>query len=149
MVRMPDESSRPLVLIVDDYPDAREMYGAYLSLAGFDITQASNGVEALQHALDRPPDLILMDLSLPVMDGLEATRRLKADPRTSAIPVVGLSGHGIEGISADATAAGCVCFVAKPCLPEDVLAQIRRVLGARAAGVPDGRSSAGSRPART
>jgi CheY-like chemotaxis protein len=64
------------VLVVDDYPDAREMYGEYLQYSGYDVIEAANGMEALQKALDDKPDIILMDLSLPVMDGWEATRRL-------------------------------------------------------------------------
>src|SRR4029078_6901479 len=66
------------VLLVDDYPDAREMYSEYLQFSGFDVIEAANGMEALQRAADEAPDIILMDLSLPVMDGWEATRRLTA-----------------------------------------------------------------------
>src|SRR5438034_6144859 len=74
---MKDKTKRPRVLVVDDYPDAREMYSEYLEFSGFDVIQAVNGIEALQRAVDAAPDIILMDLSLPVMDGWEATRRLK------------------------------------------------------------------------
>src|SRR5207247_8490491 len=70
------KSDRPRVLVVDDYTDAREMYGEYLEYCGFEVVQASNGMEALQRAIDTKPDIILMDLSLPVMDGWDATRRL-------------------------------------------------------------------------
>jgi CheY-like chemotaxis protein len=123
-------TQRPCVLLVDDYPDAREMYGEYLEFSGFDIVQAANGAEAIQLAIDRQPDIILMDLSLPVMDGWEATRRLKADTRTASIPVVALTGHALDGISEGARKAGCDAFVTKPCLPEDLVVEIRRVLGA-------------------
>lgn len=116
------------VLVVDDYPDAREMYGEYLEYCGFEVVQASNGMEALQAALDASPDIILMDLSLPVMDGWEATRRLKADKRTASIPVVALTGHALAGISEGAKKAGCDAFVTKPCLPEDLVKEIQRVL---------------------
>jgi len=119
---------KPRVLVVDDYPDAREMYSEYLEYCGFAVTQAANGMEALQHALDTQPDIILMDLSLPVMDGWEATRRLKADKRTAQIPVVALTGHALAGISEGAKKAGCDAFVTKPCLPEDLVKEIRRVL---------------------
>ena len=71
------------VLVVDDYPDAREMYTEYLEYTGFEVVQAANGREALKQAIEARPDIILMDLSLPVMDGWEATRRLKADARTA------------------------------------------------------------------
>jgi len=113
---------------VDDYPDAREMYSEYLDFSGFDVIEAANGVEALQRAADDAPDIILMDLSLPVMDGWEATLRLKSDARTARIPVVALTGHASAGLSENAREAGCDAFVTKPCLPEDLVKEIRRVL---------------------
>ena len=120
---------RRRVLLVDDYPDAREMYREYLKFSGYDVVEASNGMEALQRAIETSPDIILMDLSLPVMDGWEATRRLKADARTAGIPVVALTGHALSGIFEGAAQAGCDAFVTKPCLPEDLVAEIRTVLG--------------------
>jgi two-component system cell cycle response regulator DivK len=125
---MTNKDQRPRVLIVDDYPDAREMYSEYLQYSGFDVVEAQNGQEALQRAVDEQPDIILMDLSLPVMDGWEATRRLKADKRTASIPVVALTGHALAGISDGAKKAGCDAFVTKPCLPEDLVKEIRKVL---------------------
>jgi len=121
---------RPRVLLVDDYPDAREMYAEYLEFSGFEVVEAENGMEALQRAVETSPDIILMDLSLPVMDGWEATRRLKADKRTAPIPVVALTGHALAGISEGAKKAGCDAFVTKPCLPEDLVREIRRILDA-------------------
>jgi CheY-like chemotaxis protein len=118
------------VLLVDDYQDAREMYCEYLMFSGFDVIEAGNGVEALERAVDSAPDVILMDLSLPVMDGWEATRRLKADRRTAGIPVLALTGHALAGISEGAKQAGCDGFVTKPCLPEDLVKEIRRILDA-------------------
>jgi len=123
---------RPRVLLVDDYPDAREMYSEYLQFSGFDVVEATNGIEALKHAIEAAPDIILMDLSLPVMDGWEATRRLKSDRRTAGIPVVALTGHALAGISEGARKAGCDAFVTKPCLPEDLVKEIRKVLDAGA-----------------
>jgi len=120
---------KPVVLLVDDYPDAREMYAEYLEFSGFEIIQAGNGVEAIERAQDSHPDVILMDLSLPVMDGWEATRRLKADERTKEIPVLAVTGHALTGVSNDAKNAGCDGFITKPCLPEDLVAEIRKVLG--------------------
>jgi CheY-like chemotaxis protein len=125
---MTSKALRPRVLLVDDYPDAREMYSEYLEFSGFDVVEAGNGMEALQRAVDTTPDIILMDLSLPVMDGWEATRRLKADQRTKAIPVVALTGHALAGISEGAKRAGCDAFVTKPCLPEDLVLEIRKIL---------------------
>src|SRR3954451_18087112 len=134
-------TDRPRVLLVDDYPDAREMYSEYLQFSGFDVVEAANGMEALQRAVDEAPDIILMDLSLPVMDGWEATRRLKADARTAHIPVVALTGHALAGISEGAKRAGCDAFVTKPCLPEDLVKEIRKVLDRGASPAPKGRRS--------
>ena len=125
------EPGKLRVLVVDDYPDAREMYAEYLQYSGFEVIEATNGAEALQRAIESMPDIILMDLSLPVMDGWEATRRLKADQRTAGIPVVALTGHALAGISDGAARAGCDAFVTKPCLPEDLVKEIRRALDPR------------------
>jgi CheY-like chemotaxis protein len=127
------KADRPRVLLVDDYPDAREMYAEYLEFSGFEVVEAENGMEALQRAVETSPDIILMDLSLPVMDGWEATRRLKADKRTAPIPVVALTGHALAGISEGAKKAGCDAFVTKPCLPEDLVKEIRKILESSAA----------------
>ena len=118
----------PLVLVVDDFQDNREMYAEYLAFSGFRVIQAANGKEALDQAFANRPDIIIMDLSLPVMDGWEATRRLKADQRTNAIPVVALTGHAMQGHSKGAMEAGCDAFVAKPCLPDQLVAEIRKML---------------------
>ena len=125
---MKNKANKPRVLVVDDYPDAREMYSEYLAYSGYEVIEAATGIEALQRAIDDQPDIILMDLSLPVMDGWEATRRLKADDRTAGIPVVALTGHALAGISEGAKRAGCDAFVTKPCLPEDLVHEIKRVL---------------------
>jgi two-component system, cell cycle response regulator DivK len=118
----------PLVLVVDDYQDAREMYSEYLEFSGFRVAEARNGLEALDKAFELLPDLILMDLSLPGMDGWEATRRLKADERTKRIPVVALTGHALAGHSEGARQAGCDAFVTKPCLPDALVIEIRKML---------------------
>ena len=138
---MTNKLQRPRVLLVDDYPDAREMYSEYLEFSGFDVVEAGNGMEALQRAVDTAPDIILMDLSLPVMDGWEATRRLKADQRTKAIPVVALTGHALAGISECAKQAGCDAFVTKPCLPEDLVREIRKILDAPSSSIVKARRS--------
>ena len=80
-------TSEPLVLVVDDYQDAREMYAEYLKASGFRVAEARTGIEAVAKAREVNPDCILMDLSLPGIDGWEATRQLKADPSTRHIPV--------------------------------------------------------------
>jgi two-component system, cell cycle response regulator DivK len=119
---------KPLVLVVDDYQDAREMYAEYLEFSGFTVVEATNGAEAIAKATELVPDVILMDLSLPVMDGWEATRRLKSDDRTKAIPVVALTGHALAGHSEGAKKAGCDAFVTKPCLPDALVVEVRRML---------------------
>ena len=118
----------PLILVVDDYQDAREMYAEYLQFSGFRVAEAKNGNEAVEKAFALKPDLILMDLSLPGMDGWEATRRLKADDATKRIPVVALTGHALAGASEGAKKAGCDSFVTKPCLPDDLVVEVRRML---------------------
>jgi CheY-like chemotaxis protein len=121
-------ADKPLVLVVDDFQDNREMYCEYLAFAGFRVIEAANGQEAVDQAFEKLPDVIIMDLSLPVMDGWEATRLLKKDARTRTIPVVALTGHALAGHSKGARDAGCDAFLAKPCLPDELVAEIRRVL---------------------
>ena len=124
------EQTNPLILVVDDYQDAREMYAEYLQFSGFRVAEARNGNEAVEKAFELRPDLILMDLSLPGKDGWEATRELKADERTRHIPVVALTGHALAGASEGAKKAGCDSFVTKPCLPDDLVVEVRRMLSA-------------------
>lgn len=120
--------SSPLVLVVEDYQDAREMYVAYLQFSGYRVAEATNGEEAIAQAQALLPDIILMDLALPKMDGWEATRRLKSDDRTRHIPVVALTGHALAGHADGAREAGCDAFVTKPCLPDELVAEIKRML---------------------
>ena len=134
------DQNAPLILVVDDYQDAREMYAEYLQFSGFRVAEAKNGNEAVEQAFALMPDLILMDLSLPGMDGWEATRRLKADPRTLEIPVIALTGHALAGHAKGATDAGCDGVLTKPCLPEKLVKEIQRLLDSRATGSkPDGK----------
>jgi two-component system cell cycle response regulator DivK len=118
----------PLVLVVDDYQDAREMYSQFLQASGFRTVEARTGVEAVAKARALKPDCILMDLSLPGIDGWEATRQLKADSSTTQIPVIAITGHASELASRDARAAGCAAFVLKPALPEAVVAEVRKAM---------------------
>jgi two-component system, cell cycle response regulator DivK len=123
---------RPLVLIVEDQSDLRQLYAQELTMSGFDVIEASNGAEAISRTAERRPDVVLMDLSLPIMDGWEATRRLKDDSRTAHIPVVALTAHDGSGELQRATRAGCDWFVPKPCQPHDLIEEVRRVLGTTA-----------------
>lgn len=119
---------RPLILIVEDEPRLRQLYVQQLTISGFDVIEAGNGLEAMERASTQLPDVVLMDLSIPVMDGWEATRRLKAAPATMHIPVVALTAHDdVTGLEA-AKSAGCDWFVPKPCQPQDLMAEVRRVL---------------------
>jgi CheY-like chemotaxis protein len=118
----------PLILIVDDFADNREMYTQFLEFSGFRVAEAQNGHEALDRAFQLRPDLIVMDLSLPGLDGWEATRRLKADDRTRDIPIIALTGHALAGHSKGAIDAGCDAFITKPCLPERLMEEIKSML---------------------
>jgi CheY-like chemotaxis protein len=124
---------KPLILVVDDFEDNREMYAEFLQFSGYSVAEASNGLEALEKAFELRPDLVLMDLSLPGIDGWEATRRLKQDDRTRHIPVVALTGHALAGHSKGARDAGCDAFITKPCLPDVLVAEIKKMLDAAAA----------------
>ena len=126
----------PLVLIVDDYDDNREMYAAYLEFSGMRVAQAVNGREALSKTFELMPDLIVMDLSLPGIDGWQATRTIKQDPKTRDILVLALTGHALEGAAQGAKDAGCDDFLTKPCLPEDLFREIQRMLSAAPSARP-------------
>ena len=122
------ERKPPLVLLVDDFPDNRQMYAEFLAFSGLRVAEAENGHEAVQKATTLMPDLVVMDLSLPGMDGWEATRRLKSHPKTKNILVMALTGHALAGHSKGAIDAGCDAFITKPCLPDRLLQEIQRML---------------------
>jgi CheY-like chemotaxis protein len=122
------EERAPLVLVVDDYADGREMCAEYLTYSGFRVEQAEDGNEALEKAFRDRPDVVLMDLSLPGIDGWEATRRLKADPRTRDVRIIALTAHALETYAEQAREAGCDAIVTKPCLPSELAAEVRRQL---------------------
>jgi two-component system, cell cycle response regulator DivK len=127
-LRGAEQRQRPVVLIAEDQHDLRQLYAEHLALCGFDVIEARNGAEAIDHTSSRLPDVILMDLSMPIVDGWEATKRLKADTRTAHIPVVALTSHDGSGELERATSAGCDWFVPKPCPPDALITEIRRVL---------------------
>ncbi|HEX5719055.1 MAG TPA: response regulator [Thermoanaerobaculia bacterium] len=121
----------PLVLVVDDVAHGREIFAEYLEFRGFRVATAADGLEALDKAFELLPDIILMDLSLPQLDGWEATRRLKGDDRTRTIPIIALTAHALASAHDKAMAAGCDSVVTKPCIPRDLEAEVRRQLAAR------------------
>lgn len=124
----PQPSRRPLILIVDDVQDIRDLYAEYLANQGFRPELATNGFEALSKATVMGPDVIVMDLNLPELDGWEATRRLKANDLTRAIPVIALTGLSVGQSKAKAMEAGCDGYLTKPCYPDALADEIRRVL---------------------
>jgi len=99
-----------------------------LTNAGFEIVEAENGEQALAAVANQRPDLILMDIQMPIMDGYEATRRIKADPTSGVIPIIAVTSHVMDGGEQKARDAGCDDFVAKPYSPRELLAKIRQYL---------------------
>lgn len=125
------DENAPLVLVVDDVAHGREIFAEYLEFRGFRVATAEDGIEAMEKAFELRPDVILMDLSLPGIDGWEATRRLKQDERTSAIPIIALTAHALASAHDRAKEVGCDAVVTKPCIPKDLEAEVRRQLAAR------------------
>src|SRR5436853_5279121 len=113
------------ILVVEDQEDNMQILRDMLLAADFEITEAVNGEEALAAVAKQRPDLILMDIQLPIMDGYEATRRIKADPGLSAIPIIAVTSYALSGDEEKARAAGCDDFVPKPFSPRELLAKIR------------------------
>ena len=116
------------ILVVEDQEDNRQILRDLLGNAGYEMIEAEDGEQALVQAAKHRPDLILMDIQLPLMDGLEATRRLKADPALRAIPVIVATSYALSGDEAKARAAGCDAYVAKPYSPRALLAKMREYL---------------------
>jgi CheY-like chemotaxis protein len=117
------------VLVVDDSADIRELWRLWLTFWGFSVGEARNGYEAVQKATQDQPDLILMDLWMPVVNGIEAMRQLKTDSRTSHVPVLALSAQTYAPDSSAALDAGADAFLAKPCDPDRLLDHIRLAMG--------------------
>ena len=118
----------PIILVVDDNLDAREMYCMYLEHSGFVCLQAANGLEALKMAAEHQPALILMDATMPGMDGWEATARITSDPTLKHIPVVMLTAHAFAEHRERAKQVGAVAFLAKPVLPDDLAQAVTDLL---------------------
>lgn len=119
----------PRILIVDDNVDTRAIYATYLPMSGFEVDTAKDGIEAIESILRRRPDLIVMDLDMPRMNGWEALNRLQAERATATIPVIVLTGHDFKHyLQPAALATGARSFLMKPCLPERLAHEIRMVL---------------------
>lgn len=123
---------KPLILLVEDLIDARELYAEYLTYAGFSVVTAINGHEALSLAQLLRPDLVLMDIRMPGMDGLEATADMRRNPDLQHIPIVAITADPSDEIGDRCREAGCTSFLNKPVLPDVVAQHIRAVLAARA-----------------
>ncbi len=129
---MPLGDTGPSVLLVEDDQDGRRMYAEWLTGAGFRVSEAHNGLQALERALDSLPDVVVTDLNIPGIDGFELTRRLKHDPRTRDIPVLAVTGYA--AFAADpgrARRAGCDAVLPKPCSPDDLESAIRSLIHER------------------
>jgi two-component system cell cycle response regulator DivK len=121
-------SEQPLVLLVEDDRDGRLIFAEWLERAGFRVDQAHNGLQALERAFDLLPDAVVTDLNIPGIDGFELTRRLKNDPRTSAIPILAVSGYVPFQDPARADRAGCDAILAKPCDPRDISGTLTQLI---------------------
>jgi two-component system cell cycle response regulator DivK len=116
------------ILVVEDQEDNRQILRDLLSNVGYEMIEAEDGVQAIEQATKHRPDLILMDIQLPLMDGYEATRRIKANPDLKSIPIIVVTSYALSGDEEKAREAGCDAYVAKPYSPRALLAKIREYL---------------------
>ena len=127
-----ERASRPLVLLADDAADTREMYALYLSMVGYRVEMAADGREAARFARVSRPDMIVMDLQMPTMDGWAAIRELQKDARTANIPVIVLTGHDLKDyLKHSAIAEGACAYLTKPITPEQLGREIATRLAER------------------
>jgi CheY-like chemotaxis protein len=126
----------PRILYVEDNPDNLHMLQRRLTRAGFEVSIAMSGLQGIESATASPPDLIVMDLNLPGIDGWEATRRLKRQPATKDIPIIALSAHRGASHRAEAFAAGVVSYEEKPVDFDHLLLAIRDALGRSGTSTP-------------
>ena len=113
------------ILVVEDHPENRRLLRDLLTSAGYDMLEAVTGPDGLAAAAEHRPDLILMDIQLPGLDGYEVTRRIKADPALRHIPLIAVTSYALSGDEAKAKESGCDGYVAKPFRPRELLAKIR------------------------
>jgi len=126
----------PTVLLVDDSDETREVYATMLTYHDMDVLEARNGEEGVRMAFEHKPDVIVMNVAMPVVDGLTAADALRADERTAGIPVIACTGYVREDGADEARQAGCAAYLEKPCSPQRLLAEVQRLLPdpVRAAG---------------
>jgi two-component system cell cycle response regulator DivK len=116
------------ILMIEDHEDNRQILRDLLTSKGYDVIEAENGIDGVSAAEAYRPDLILMDIQLPGIDGYEATRRIKANPETWKIPIIAVTSYAMSGDDVKAFEAGCDAYVAKPFSPRDILSKIRGYL---------------------
>ncbi len=124
-----DNATKKTVLLVEDNEDNLAVYRTILDHVGYNVLEARDGEEGVTRAREEHPDLILMDISIPKIDGWEATRRLKADQATRDIPILALTAHALEEDRERAIAAGCDGYLAKPVEPRRVVEEVQRFVG--------------------
>jgi two-component system, cell cycle response regulator DivK len=117
------------ILVVEDDADNRRIVAKTLSVEGYEIVEAADGLQALAQAHAEHPDLVLMDLAMPNLDGWEATRRLKSDPATRLIPVIALTAVAMRGDEEQARAAGCDDYLSKPARPVAIREMVKKYTG--------------------
>ena len=117
------------ILVVEDTEDNRQILRDLLGMAGYDMVEAHDGAQGVAMAAEHKPDLILMDIQMPVMDGYEATRQIKANPDLKAIPIVAVTSYALSGDEQKTRDAGCDAYIAKPYSPRQMLAKVREILG--------------------
>jgi two-component system, cell cycle response regulator DivK len=119
------------ILVVEDEEDNRQILRDLLASSGYEMVEAKDGEQALAAVDQHRPDLILMDIQLPIMDGYEATRRIRANPANKRIPIIAVTSYALSGNESIALAAGCDAYVPKPYSPRELLAKIREFLPAK------------------
>lgn len=126
----------PLILIVDDFEDAREIYATYLTFMGMRVICAADGTQAVRDAREHRPDLILMDVRMPGVTGIDALREIRADPSFAQVPIVALTAQALEAERQEALRAGFDMVITKPCLPDELFQTVTALLrqGRAAAG---------------
>ena len=120
------------ILVVEDTEDNRQILRDLLGMAGYEMIEAHDGAEGVAQATEHRPDLILMDIQMPVMDGYEATRRIKATAELRHIPIIVVTSYALSGDDVKAFEAGCDAYVTKPFVPRELLAKIRAYLAGSA-----------------
>jgi len=127
----PPAVDSPLVLVVEDDPETRQFYADALALAGFRIDHAHNGFQALEKAFAVRPSVVVADIAVPGIDGIELCRRLRADARTSTVPVLAVTGYGDRHYPDRALGAGANRVLIKPCEPDMLIREVRLLIEGR------------------